>query len=298
MLAYERDRLIALLASSCRRYLVGGQPVTVREAADWFCLPEYRSLGLGVQLMSNLMDKHEPLLVIGGNSDSRSVLGALGWYRLPDIPNYTLPLTARAILTKASRLLHLSQDRKPASLGKRSWISSIRLRRPNRHSPSLHSRAASDLSDEFGSAATMYGLAPLTDKQELEWLYAAPQVLGRFFHLRVPETTGTAGFVLGRLYSYDDLKYAKLIHLQTSSASVQAYRRLLGEVISYVNDQGVDLVQCRASSPFLRQALKRSGFIYSGSTPAHWWSKDGNRLQGNFHLTFLRVDDAIRPYPQ
>jgi hypothetical protein len=135
-------------------------------------------------------------------------------------------------------------------------------------------------------------------ERELEWLYAAPDVLGTFFCLAFSERIGGKGFALGRLYSYNDVKFGKLIHLQTSSPSVAGYGRMLAETVRHMNDCQADVVQCRASGTFLRRALRRKGFIWSGSHPVYCWVKNGNPPQGDCHLTFLRGDDAIRPYPE
>src|SRR5260370_35849571 len=74
MLAYDGDRPVAMIASYTRPYVIDHKVVRLREASDWFCLPEYRHLGLGVQLMYNLMDEPEPLFVIGVNENAQAVL--------------------------------------------------------------------------------------------------------------------------------------------------------------------------------------------------------------------------------
>jgi len=138
---------------------------------------------------------------------------------------------------------------------------------------------------------------PLIRQHEVQWLHAAPKEMGTFFCLVFPENTGPAGFSIGRLFFGSNLKYARLIHIQTSTPSVEVYARMLAETIRYACDQGADVAQLRASCPLLRRALKQFGFIWSVSTPSYWWAKNGRSRGDKFHLTFLRGDDGIVPYP-
>jgi hypothetical protein len=296
VVAYHGQRLVAMVAPRLRPYIIARELVYVREPTDWFCLPDYRCLGLGLRLMSVLMERKEPLLAIGGSSDAISLFRSLGWQQLAEVKNYTLPLTTRFVASKASRLLHLPFLQSiGARFGDAVWPQFHRLRsesQPWQHLAVLHH------APEMRSAASAYDFLPMTDEQELDWLYAAPKHIGTFFCLVFPEKSGAAAFVVCRLYSYDDLNYAKLIHVYTPSPSVQAYTRMLSETISYVQHHKTDAVQCRASSPFLRPALKKAGFIGTGLTPAYWWAKNKSPVHGNFHLTFLRGDDGIRPYPE
>src|SRR5512137_232443 len=51
LLALDNGRCVAILDAFLSPYLFSGRRVTVSETCDWFCLPEYRPLGLGVKLM-------------------------------------------------------------------------------------------------------------------------------------------------------------------------------------------------------------------------------------------------------
>jgi hypothetical protein len=295
--AYHGEHLVAMIASYLRPHLIAQELVLVREPSDWFCLPEYRWMGVGLQLMYMLMDLDEPLLAIGGNDSAMTVLPALGWQRFSAVRNYTLPLTTRFFISKASHLLRAQIIRSAAA--KLGAISLPKFRQRYGENHSWREVDPTHYVPDMRSAANAYDFLPLLCEQEIEWLYAAPQDLGTFFCLVFPESTGVVtAFALGRLYSYLDLHHAKLIHIHTCSPSVEVYARILGETIGYLQDHKADVVYCRASSPFLRPALRRLGFIGTGLTPAYWWAKDQAPVHGNLHLTFLRGDDAIRPYPE
>ena len=245
-----------------------------------------------------LMDEGGPFLSIGGSSDANAVLPAVGWYRLADIAIYTLPLTTKFLASKALRVLHLpTMGSAVARSEQRSWPTWAGFLQPRSRTQRWHHLAPSDLSEPMPFAAGIYDLVPLLEKQHLEWLYAAPKQLGTFFCLAFPEDSKVTAFTLGRLFRYQDLTYAKLIHLQTSSPSVEAYAGMLAGTLRYLSEQKADVALCRASCPFLRRALKRGGFIRSAVNPTFWCAKNRTLVQGNFHLTFLRGDDGIRPYP-
>lgn len=298
VLAYDDDRLVAMITAYLRQYRINQELIYIGEPSDWFCLPEYRPTGLGVQVMSAVMQRSEPLLAIGGSSEAKALFPALGWHPPRSISTYTLPLTTRFLVSKASRLLHLpigvSFSSRPGDKP-----SSALPAFPQRHDTWPCRRLEpSDLSNALTSPAKSYTVEPLMSSEELEWLYAAPQDLGTFFGLAFVEETGVSAFAVGRLYFHQQLKYAKLIHLQASSPSVEAYTRMLAETVHYASDHHADAMQCRASSPLLQKALARIGFVWSGSHPAFCWSKTGNPIQGDCHLTYLRGDDGIRPYPE
>jgi hypothetical protein len=298
LLAYDGDRAVAMIASYIRPYVMDHKIVRLREASDWFCLPEYRHLGLGVQLMYKLMDEPEPLFVSGGNENAQAVLPALGWRRLPDVRTYTLPLSSKLPVSKVWRWLRLPMSGAGAArLREASWPLWPRLRPERNLTLSWRHLALSEPLPVMMPRAGIYDLMPLIREHEVQWLYEAPKEMGTFFCLVFPENTGPSGFSIGRLYSYENSKYTKLIHIQTSTPSVEVYAGMLAETIRYACDQGADVAQFRASCPSLRRALKEFGFIWSVPTPSYWWAKNGSSPGGSLHLTFLRGDDGIRPYP-
>lgn len=299
MLAYDGDRPIGMISSYLRPYLVRDEVMLIREASDWICLPEYRHLGIGVLLMSNLMDEKEPLLAIGGSEIAHEVLSALGWRPLPNVSIYTLPLSIKFLLSEARRFLGLPKSGRGAiRLFGTRWPRLPRFRRKHSLARAWHSPAVPPTLPVTVPHARFYELMPLIREPEMQWLDAAPPEMGTFFCLAFSEDTGPAGFSIGRLYSHDNLKHAKLIHIQTDAPSVEAYAGILEATIQYCYDQGADVAQFRAFCPILCQALKDCGFMRPVPASVHWWAKDGMLPGSNLHLTFLRGDDGVLPYPE
>lgn len=295
MLAYDGRRPVAMIASYTRPYIVGHRVVRLREASDWFCLPEYRHLGLGLRLMYSLMDEQEPLLIIGGNENAQAVLSALGWRRLADVSSYILPLSTKWLVNKVWRWLRLPfSGTGVAKLFATPWP---RLLPGRRLSLPWRQVALSEALPMMTPPAGAYELIPLVREHEVQWLHAAPKEMGTFFCLVFPENIGPGGFSIGRLYSYGNSKYIKLIHIQTSTPSVEVYAGMLAETIRYAYEHGADVAEFRASCPSLRRALRQFGSIWAGPTRSYWWANSGASPGTSLHLTFLRGDDGIRPYP-
>jgi hypothetical protein len=293
ILAYDGRRPVAMIASHTRPYILNHKIVRLREASEWFCLPEYRHLAIGVRLMCCLMDEPEPLFVIGGNEQARAVLSALGWRRLADVSSYIVPLSTKWLVNKVRRWLRLPFP--SAGIGK--FLSAPWPHLPRRQGRKFRFRQVV-LAEEvpvIRPPASAYELMPLVREHEVQWLRAAPKELGTFFCLVFPEGSGS-DFSIGRLYSYAGLKYLKSIHIQTSTPSVEVYAGMLAETLRYAYEQAADAVEFRATCPLLRRALRQFGSIWAGSTPSYWWAKNAGLPGNSLHLTFLRGDDGIRPY--
>lgn len=293
ILAYHGHRPVAMIASHTRPYIVNHKIARLREASEWFCLPEYRHLALGVQLMCHLMDEQEPLFVIGGNENAQAVLSALGWRRLANVSSYIMPLSTKWLVNKVRRWLGLPfPSARAAKFLSAPWP---RVLRGQRFNVRCQQVILSEEAPATKPPASAYELMPLIREHEVQWLRAAPKEIGSFFCLVFPEDSGS-GFSIGRLYSYASLKYVKLIHIQTATPSVEVYTAILAATIRYAYEQGADAAEFRVTCPFLRRALWQFGSIWAGSTRSYWWAKNGGLPGNSLHLTFLRGDDGIRSY--
>ena len=96
LLALDRGRCIGIIDSFLRPYVVGDRRITVRETCDWFCLPQYRAFGVGLQLMRRMMTKQEPILSVGGTNFTLELLPKLKWALLSSANTYILPISLRS----------------------------------------------------------------------------------------------------------------------------------------------------------------------------------------------------------
>ena len=294
VLAYDHGRPVAMVACSRHRWLLDGKVIRVREPADWLCLPEFRHLGLGVLLMQQLMNEPEPLLAIGGAVQAQTVLRAFGWRCLFEARSYLLPLSSRFFVNRIRGFVSKSNH----SL--HGLTSALRLPHPRlwrSQEITWHELAPSEPLPETSIDALEYDLMPLIDERGMQWMQAAPKEMGSFFCLVFPAASRAAGLAIGRLFPYGGLRYVRLIHVQVPLPSVSGYCKVIRGTLRYAYDRGADVVQVRASCPLLQGALRAFWPNWSVPVATYWWEKNGALPGAKCHLTFLRGDDGVLPYP-
>ena len=298
VLAYDHSKPVAMVACSQRRWIVNGKTILVREPSDWLCLPEFRHLGLGVLLMQRLMNEPEPLLAIGGAEQAQTVLRAFGWQQRFEARSYLVPLSSRFFTSRAASrlrgLLTTSKKKRPTEAWGPHW-SHPRLWRSN--GMPWHELAPSEPLPTIPIEAAGYDIMPLIDDREMRWMQAAPKEMGSFFCLVFPTSSKAAALAVGRVFPYEGLRYLRLIHVQIPFPSAAMYRRVISESFRYAYDCGADVVQLRASCPLLQDALRKFWPNWSVPAATYWWEKNGTLPGAKSHLTFLRGDDGVLPYP-
>jgi hypothetical protein len=290
LLALDRARCVAILSSFLRPYLQSGRRVTVRETFDWFCLPEYRRLALGIKLMQRMMAAPEPIIVIGGTKATEALLPRLKWQRLlPEVLNYLLPVSARVAAAVALRRV-----RPGAEILARYIPANLKFRRPRRVSPPEGSaQVCRSSSAELPEppAADGYVLAGLLDPATLEWLARAPSQIGELITLYFVTDRELVGVSASRLQHRPEGYVAKILHLQSQTVSAEIIDWMVSETVHHLVELGAGIVACRSSCPVIGRALRRVGFFSIRPQPVFWWSRDAGALAGGMHLTLMRADD-------
>lgn len=291
LLAFDDGRCVANLDSLLRPYLLSGVPVTVRETCDWFCLPGYRPLGIGIKLIRQMMTRPEPILVIGGNAPTRELLPRMKWSRLPEVSDYLLPVSWRVLGAMALRRF-LPRGEMLARL----IPSQLALRRPRQLPPPpsyTQVRASPGTEIPPPPPRDAYGLASLIDESCLEWLAHAPREIGNLVSLNFWVGDAPVGISVSRLVPLSEGLTAKILHLQCALHSPATIEWIVSETSRYLMNRGAGLITCRFSCPTIGAALHRVGFLCVRKLPAFWWSHGEIAPHGPMHLTMLRGDDAL-----
>jgi hypothetical protein len=292
LLAFDDGRCVANLDSLLRPYLLSGVPVTVRETCDWFCLPEYRPLGIGIKLIRQMMTWPEPILVIGGNAPTRELLPRMKWSRFPEVSDYLLPLSWRALGALALRRF-LPRGEVLARL----IPSQLALRRPRQlPRPPSYAQVRASPGTEIPPPPPRdtYGLASLIDETCLEWLAHAPREIGDLVSLNFWVEDAPVGISIIRLVPQSEGLTAKIVHLQCALHSPAMMEWIVSETSRYLMTRGAGLITGRFSCPTIGAALQRVGFLCVRKQPAFWWSREEIAPpHGPMHLTMLRGDDAL-----
>ena len=291
LVACDKGRCVGILDSFIRPYWIADRQQAVRETCDWFCLPEYRALGVGLHLMRRMMAKPEPIVVVGGTDTTQNLLPRLKWAPLPDVGNFILGVSARTV---AGLVAH---RRWPSAVKLARLVPDIRLARQLRHvtPPSANSdvrvRVLGD-AEEIPKIAP-YAVAPALDAPSLDWLARAPAVLGQFVLLSFVCDGEPVGISISRVRELPGFgQTSQIVHVHAARFDVVDW--MVGATVDDLIGRGVGAVTCRASCPATAAALTRLGFWRRKPAPAYWWPGDKPPLPGLLHLTQLQADDALQ----
>ena len=283
LIARDGEHGIAVIDSFLRPYVQDGRRIMVRETCDWFCRPDYRRFGIGVQLMRRMMGRPEPIIVIGGSESNDNLLPKLGWTRLPDVENFFLPLSARvtAEVGGMHRFVKLASGVVPR-------LPLFFLPRPNPPSASVEVRLR-QASDDLPPEDEAHNFSPSLDSRTLDWLPLAP-----VFEVKVLNFVSDGkpvGVSICRLGNHPFGKTASILHLHTANPGLFAW--MVGSTVRFLHEQGAGIIRCRSSSPSLNAALRRSHFLRSKPATAFWWSRDKELPHAPMYLSLLRADDGV-----
>ena len=291
LVACEEGRCVGILDSFIRPYSIAGRQEVVRETCDWFCLPEYRPLGVGLHLMRRMMAKPEPILVIGGTEDTRNLLPRLKWAQLPDVDNFILGISARTLAGLVARKWWRGGSKFARVIPEIPLVSRL----PQWAPPSANSRVRIHVLGEAEQVPKIapYDLAPALDTKVLDWLSCAPAVLGQFLVLDFLCDGEPAGISISRLEQVPAIGcIAQIVHLHATRFELINW--MASATVGHLIERGAGVVLCRASCPTTARALSALGFWRRKPIAAHWWPPDKLPRPGLLHLTALQADDALQ----
>ncbi|WP_431266717.1 hypothetical protein [Dankookia sp. P2] len=172
--AMDGEQCVALVDSFVRPYLLDGRRIAMRETCDWYCLPRYRPLGVGIRLVRQLMACPEPLISIGGSETNLAILPRLGWAELPTVERFLLPIRARNLTGTWLR------TKWPAHEGLAKAIPRFIPLRPARPAPPPAGGIPGITDWSPGTAAPLPipergGLVELLSAEDLAWMTRIPR---------------------------------------------------------------------------------------------------------------------------
>ncbi len=291
-LAFNDDQCVAMFDSFVRPYMLSGRRILVREGGDWYCLPKYRPLGLGIRLLREMLANPEPMLSIGGSSATVEILPRLRWTRLPDVQKFVLPIKARGL---AGTLL---RSRWPAGEVYARTIPGFIPLRPPRRAPAPPCGVGRVAEWRPATPAALpvpqhNGLVQLLEQAHLEWMARIPpdvaQLLGLSFFL----DDTPVGFSLSQIEPAITGFDGCIVHLQVAHPAQAVADWIVAETASRLAARGVGIIRSLASSPEKVAALRKAGFVGRGPLPAYWWPKVGAPTPSEIDAGYLRADDAM-----
>lgn len=280
----DGERCVGLLDSMVRPHVLNGQLICVRETADWFCLPEYRT-GYGLALIRKAMALDEPILVVGGSAATQGLLPKLRFTAAPPARHYVLPITTRGLAANMLRQLWWRREDVAKYAPNFSLRRSPRLRRPD------------NVEIQWMNADTdphmpcnQCGLVQIVERSHWQWLlnmpgdFAVPiglmfyqngQPIGRSISQLEPSATGFDG---------------RILHMQWHDPAIATW--LLRETVETLASCGAGFIRCRASTAEKFAAVEAAGFRFSRIAPTHWFSRH-IPCPDSVDAGYLRADDAL-----
>jgi hypothetical protein len=293
-LALNDGQCVAMLDSFVRPYLLDGRRVLVREGGDWYCLPKYRPLGLGIRLLREMLACPEPILSIGGSATTVEILPRLHWARLPDVQKFVLPIKARGL---AGTLL---RSRWPAGEAYANAIPGfIPLRPPRRAPPPCGVGHVAEWRPATPAGLPVPrhdGLVQLLEQPHLEWMARIPRDVAKMLGLSFFLDDRPVGFSLSQVEPAMTGFDGCIVHLQIAHPAQEVADWIVAETASHLAARGVGIIRSLASSPEKVTALRKAGFVGRGPLPAYWWPKNGAPPPSEIDAGYLRADDAM-PFP-
>jgi len=294
-LACNDGQCVAMFDSFLRPYLLDGRRILVREGCDWYCLPKYRPLGIGIRLMREMMACPEPLISIGGSAATREILPRLHFTRLPDVQRYVLPIKARCLAGALLRGRWPEGERYATAIPDFIPLSSPR---PAPAPPLGRGRVA-----EWrpGTPAALPipaspGLVQILEQADQDWFARMPpgiaEALGLVFFLDDTPVAFSLSQIEPTITGFDGC----IVHLQIDHPAQAAADWVLAETAWRLAARGVGMIRCLASSPQKIRALRNAGFVAREALPSYWWPKPDVPTPTASDLGYLRADDAL-PLP-
>ena len=297
LVAMRGNECLAMLSAFSRSYLVGGRTATYAETFDWYTVPEYRSSGLGVLLLKEMMDRPDPILVVGGSADTTTILPRMGWRDLDAAVLYTLPLSGASMSDRVRWRTLRPVVNAVFDLSARLWF------RPRQHGPppGTETESADGVDERVLSLYrrdSQYGLVPIPDLARLQWLTTGQRGTTRFLVSYFITDGVLSGWSLAKTSKTRSGCEASLLECYAPHPTVETYVSMVAETVLRVMAFQPQRVQARATCAMLQAALRRNRFLRRGSVPVRFWSREQTSPPPPSHLAYNVGDADMLPYPE
>ena len=142
------------------------------------------------------------------------------------------------------------------------------------------------------------GLKGFIEPWEIGWFSNCPQVVGKFHWLSFQLNHESVGYSLVRIYEGSEYRRAQIVHFDTSSSAPNVIEQMLRLTTRFLANEGALRILGRASGGSMGEAFEQNGYLNSGPQPVFLWSQEKIDFSADNenYLTYLRGDDAIRPF--
>lgn len=274
VMAMREGRCHATLFGFRRPYRLGERRVEVREVFDWYTRPELRNSGLGVRLMRHLMRQEDgdPLMLVGGSEDTRTLLPKLGFDVVGPVHRYVLPLgVERAAEQLARRRVPRPLGRALFGAARAAWFAPRRRARPAGGRVIAVSMPGEEI-DALYAGTGAYASLPLWPIEHARWL-SGLAALGQFLTLYFVVGEALVGWALVRIAPLAGGCDAEIIECFTPTADPGRYTWMVSEIALRVAGFGAGVLALSTRCEALARAARRNRFVAGPSVPLQLWSR-------------------------
>lgn len=294
-LALRDGECVALLCAFARPYRLGGEQRTCVEIHDWYCLPELRASGLGVQLVRLAMGGPDPIVAVDGTQDTVSLLPRLGFRVFATATDYILPLAGSALARRIGAPPALA--RAAFELGPRWWFRPRARRRPRAGRVVPVAGAGPEL-EALYAGATGYGTLPLWEGEHFAWLTSGFPGAGHFVPLYFVEVGKLRGWGVVRAYESTGERQATLVELFAPQPDVALYTWMVSEASACAAAFRPVWIRAQTTCPVLGAALRANRFLATGTAPVMLWSQGEMAPPPPVHIGLDAADAPLLPYAE
>lgn len=299
-LALSEGKCLAMECAIRRPYRIGAETVEFLEVFDWFALPELRNAGQGVRVMQRFMRDADPLLLVGGTSDTQGLLPRLKWQIVGQADRWVLPLGAQRLAegirarlqlpAPAARVLARAALARPGRTPRRRAVpegaAAFPVAEPG---PELFELYRGDLG--YGTVATW-------TPEILRWLICGFAGIGHFIPIYFEVNAELRGWALLRILRSSRGTDAEIIDLFAPSPDADLYTWMVSEVATVAASFAPGALGACTSCSVAQEAFRRNNFVRTQSYPIQLWWPTRGVLPTPMSLGSNTGDTAIVPLPE
>lgn len=295
-LAVRDGKCVAMATALQRPYRIGGQSVDVRESFDWYTLPRYKGAGVGIRVLKRMMEDPEPITVIGGTEDTRTLLPQLGFKVPAELQSYTLPLGSRRA---AEVLKQRAGIPEAVTRGAFAILRPLLAPRPKASPAAGRAIPVAGIGREALAlyAKARQGVVPTWRFEHLHWLSAGFASTGCFVPLYFARGEELLGWSLARVYDTPQGRQAQIVDLFAPDPDADLFTWMVSETTFALAGWRPDVINALTTSPELAEALRRNRYRAGVSLPIHLWDREERPLPEPLFFGGQWGDTALRPFP-
>ncbi|MCB1759072.1 MAG: hypothetical protein KDI68_04720 [Gammaproteobacteria bacterium] len=275
VMAVRDGQCLAFVDSQVRHYFLGANTIPLQESSEWFCMPKYRPIGLGIRVMQKLMERETPIISVRGTVASQQLVQKLGWRKIRPVYLFSKMVNWKSRVRDHWRRL--------SDTNRGSELTVVNEAPGGEHPPP----------DDVASDC----LKTRLETWEIRWFDAAPDFIGKFHWLRFYLDDSCCGFALVRIYQGAEYRRSQIVHLESTTDDRWTNLAIVEKTSGFLAKSGALRIMARASSPAVCRAYEDAGFVNDGPQPGFLWDRERSLpTDSDTDLSYLRGDDSIRPF--